>query len=121
MIGLHNLYLQRWVDANPVSVQVLTLLSPIRCLSWSSRHSALAIGQEPELSFYHVDPQQVVAHKRARNRQVSISGKCSLPEPIWLRQDHGQHYGSARLARIKAKQERQRLPDSKLHQVHHDT
>ena len=112
----HALYRLHFELISPAP-QVLTLLTSIRCLHWSPRYSALAIGQEPQLSFFRIDPQQVAAHKRARNRQVNISGKHSLPEPIWLRQGHGQHHGSYRLARIKAKQERQHLSDPKLHQV----
>jgi hypothetical protein len=81
------------------------MLAPIRCLYWNGRLSTLAVGQNPHLSFYLLDPQKVLAHRRARNRQMNISGSNAVPEPVWLREAHRHHYGSYKLARIKLAQE----------------
>lgn len=86
-------------------LQVIALIDPIRCLYWNNRHATLAVGQETELAFYRLDAQQVHAHRRARNRQVNMSGSTALPDTLWLRVPHGHHYWQYKLARIKAKSE----------------
>jgi hypothetical protein len=98
-------------------MQVLTLLAPIRCLFWCAQQSTLAVGQEPRLAFYSLDAQQAMAHKRSRTRHVSVSGKCAVPEPLWLRNGDGHHAGSAKLARIRARQEAKHMADAALHHV----
>ena len=60
---------------------------------------------------------QLLAHKRSRNRQVSVSGKSALPEALWLKDLQGHHPGSVKLARIRAKQEAQHLADAAMHQA----
>lgn len=95
----------------------MTLLTPVRCIAWNARLSAIAIGQNPQLSFFALDAQQVLAHKRARNRQVSIAGKHALPEPVWLRDGYGSHFGTQKLAQLRAQEEAKRLAEPTLHMV----
>lgn len=75
-------------------VQVLNARKGIRSLAWNQKQTLLGIGQEPAMQFYKVvEPLQVVAYRRIRQREINIGGD-GMPLPVDLKPNDGHYRGS---------------------------
>lgn len=99
-------------------MQIIATQSAIRCLFWSGRTSVLGMGQNPAASFYTLPAKAVVSHRRAKQRQKTISGSTALPAPVWLQEPScNRHVGSYKLARLREADELKAISDPGLARV----
>jgi hypothetical protein len=64
----------------------------------------IGLGQTPSMQFFKmVDPLQVVAYRRIRQREINIGGDC-MPLPVDLKVDESHRVGSRRWAKTLLKQ-----------------
>ena len=78
----------------------------------------LGMGQSAAASFYTLAAKAVVAHRRAKQRQKTMSGSTALPPPVWLREPScNRHVGSYKLSRLREADELKASSDPGLARV----
>jgi hypothetical protein len=83
------------------AVQVINAMNGVHCLAWNQKQTILGIGQSPAMQFYKVvEPLQVVAYRRIRQREINIGGD-GKPFPVTLKSDDGVRKGSRKLAQLQ--------------------